>query len=429
MNKKLITLAVAAAMAAPAAAFAEATLYGKAHVSIDYVDVDQNAKAFGPGTALWTKVPNVPLDPDQLVTNPVTGQVVIDPVTGEPVVVPGAGFNGWDLSSNGRASRIGVKGSEDLGSGLKAIYQIEFSITMADANGTIDDGDKGSVGMRNSFVGLAGGFGTFLIGRHDTPGKISTGKLDMFADTLADYNKTLGFQDIRADNVIAYISPSFAGFQFAGAVIPAGGATPLGWSTDPGNADGIADAWSVAGIYSNGPFYASLSYESLGSDMWDNNNDIDPDTGLTFYDGRFGYGSTADDMNTWKIGLGLLDWNGFTLSGVYEKQESILGAPKKADMDIWQIQAGYAFGNNKIYGAYGQSDVESCVGASYIGTCNITSGVQPFFLNNKDWNNWSVAFDHNFSKRTKAYALYTAVDADQQDSDWSGFSLGMIHKF
>ena len=48
MNKKLITLAVAAAMAAPAAALADSTIYVKLHMSLDYVDVDENARAFGP---------------------------------------------------------------------------------------------------------------------------------------------------------------------------------------------------------------------------------------------------------------------------------------------------------------------------------------------------------------------------------------------
>ena len=63
------------------------------------------------------------------------------------------------------------------------------------------------------------------MGRHDTPLKISTGKLDLFADTLADMNATVGFQDLRADNAVAYISPSFSGFTLAAAIVPAGGST------------------------------------------------------------------------------------------------------------------------------------------------------------------------------------------------------------
>jgi predicted porin len=51
------------------------------------------------------------------------------------------------------------------------------------------------------------------------------------------------------------------------------------------------------------------------------------------------------------------------------------------------------------------------------------------YLNNRDYSSWAIGFDHNFSKRTTAYALYTATDSDQKSSDWSGFSLGLIHKF
>jgi predicted porin len=48
---------------------------------------------------------------------------------------------------------------------------------------------------------------------------------------------------------------------------------------------------------------------------------------------------------------------------------------------------------------------------------------------------WAVGFDHNFSKRTKAYAVYTAVDDDLNGvpgyggAEWSSFSLGMVHAF
>jgi predicted porin len=102
MNKKLLTLAVAAAMVAPGAAMAEAVLYGKLNVSLDYADVT-----------------NVVLPTFSIVD----GTLVQTSL--------GADFKGWGMSGNGylpgvnRASRIGVKGSEDLGNGLKAIYQVE----------------------------------------------------------------------------------------------------------------------------------------------------------------------------------------------------------------------------------------------------------------------------------------------------------------
>jgi predicted porin len=50
-----------------------------------------------------------------------------------------------------------------------------------------------------------------------------------------------------------------------------------------------------------------------------------------------------------------------------------------------------------------------------------------------DYYTWSIAFDHNLSKRTKAYVLYTQVNNDDEgvlaDNDWDGFSVGMIHNF
>jgi predicted porin len=452
MNKKLITLAIAAAMAAPAAAMADATLYGKAHVSLDYVDVDPFANwGVPPVNSAQLASPSVAAGLFNLNYNAAIASGA-SPITASQFGLAAVNrytninkFNGWGMNQNSRASRIGVKGSEDLGNGLKAIYQIEFGVDLTNEarDSNIANGNRGTGGvnytnsgiyLRNSFVGLAGNWGTFLMGRHDTPLKISTAKLDLFEDTLADYNYTIGFADVRADNTVTYISPSFAGLQFAGAIIPSGGAT-AGTGFNKNN-DSIAGAYSLALIYSNGPFYASAAYENLGNKYWQNDdlpvgaNTLGIPPTAQVYLGRPGYGSGADDYSYWRIGLGLLDWNGFTLDGIYESQSNVAGAPKDSDAQLWQIQAAYAFGNNAIKGMYGQSNLDHCVG-SFAGSCTV--GFNPGngnpYLNAGNQDSWAVGLDHNFSKRTQAYLLYTQTSSDSENADWSGFSLGMIHSF
>ncbi len=445
MNKKILSLAVAAAMVVPGAAMAEAILYGKLNMSIDYADVT-NVISTGaiPGR-------DAVIDPD-------TGEILVPAV--QPVPDRDQNFRGWGLNGGGyipgekRANRIGVKGSEDLGNGLKAIYQVEFGIQMTEESRQLAaTGSNNSPTMRNSFLGLAGDWGTFLVGRHDTPLKISTGKLDLFSDTMADYNGTVGFYDARVDNAIAYISPSLSGFQLMAAVHAGGGST-VGSNLPSGNifADSIAEGWSAAGIYSNGPFYVSAAYESYGNNLFMDSDTVlrgDPlyldSAGVAVPNSRF----VSDDFSLWRIGLGLLDWNGFTLAAIYENQSdrpagqlwnscnaynaaegiglSCNASPAPTGLELWQIQAGYAFGNNMVKAMYGSGTRDSSFDTSL-------PEIEPFKNTlDGDYYTWAIGFDHNFSKRTKAYVLYTQVDDDASNeirgSQWDGFSLGMMHSF
>ena len=477
MNKKLISLAVAAALVAPAAAMADAILYGKVNVSLDYVDMTN-------AVAPYANFNNDPNDAAQYAwardgkwvgafhygqPGP-QGAVLVAPQT----VGGGADFKGWGMANGyvpnsvaynaagvrsaggGRANRLGVKGSEELGGGLKAIYQIEIGINANDTNNNLVN-NADTFSYRNTFVGLAGGWGTALMGRHDTPLKISTGKLDLFADTLADMNATVGFHDLRADNVFAYISPSFGGFTLAGAVVPAGGSTALGSLNT--ESDQINGGWSVAGIYSNGPFYASAAYESLNAEMFNTNANnygcLPPVLGQTS-----SCGTSDSDWTKWRFGLGLLDWNGFSLTAIYEHHDDIAGSnayvtgpayapldstypgaalgynyftPASPDqMDLWQIQAGYSFGASQIKAMYGATSFDS---GNWVAN-PIVGGLASTAANDVltgDRSTWAVGYDYNFSKRTKVYALYTDVQDDRKDwiagSEWGGFSLGMMHSF
>jgi predicted porin len=405
-------------------------------------------------------------------------QIIVLGEDGRPIVATrGQDFKGWGVNQNGYgnnppsagylqgenpANRFGLKGSEDLGNGLKAIYQIELGFNFGDQN--IPGGSNGGISIRNSFVGLAGGFGTALVGRHDTPMKISTGKLDLFSDTVADYNGTVGFTDYRTDNTIAYISPSFSGFSFMGAIVaPGGGTAGEGLNI---NSDSLAGAYSLAAIYNNGPFYASAAYESLSNEMFMDTetsmagsagclNDV---TGLQNFDCSY----VKDDFAQWRFGLGLLDWNGFTLTAIYANESnlpqgqqrtslaiidadgniSVGASPLGADeQQLWPVQGGYAFGNNMfkaMYGSVSRGDTRALdatrsetIAINNIG--NITDALSTDLAGNK--NTWAVGFDHNFSKRTKAYVLYTDVSDDNDTNitgytaSWSGFSIGLTHKF
>lgn len=141
MNKKLVTLAVAAALAAPAVAMADATLYGKLNVGINYVDQNEGFKGWG-------------LSDNQVIKSAFNNQYL-------------GIYNPFITTPQGPSNRLGVKGSEDLGNGLKAIYQIELGFSISDSlnNGAVNNE---AITMRNTFVGLAGNFGTVLMGRHDT---------------------------------------------------------------------------------------------------------------------------------------------------------------------------------------------------------------------------------------------------------------------
>jgi len=161
MKKNMIALAVAAAFAAPVAMADAPTVYGKLNLNINATE-------------------------------------------------------GKDASVNSTASRLGIKGSEDLGNGLKTVYKVEFAL-----NDVADTSGKPALTARNQYLGLAGGFGTVLMGRHDTPLKMSQPS-DLFNDGAADLSKlTNGVTsgEDRKTDVLAYVSPTFSGVKLIAATV------------------------------------------------------------------------------------------------------------------------------------------------------------------------------------------------------------------
>jgi len=335
MKKHLIALAVAAAVAAPAA-MADTTLYGLAHVSVDYID---NGATNGDSS---------------------------------------------NVNIQSGSSRLGVKGAEKLSSGLSAIYQMEFTVDMADST---------TLGARNQFVGLTGGFGTLVAGRHDTPMKLTTAKYDLFGDQIGD-NGNAALYDLRLPNVVAYMLPKMGGFNGAVAYV----ADALGTVNNDNNE---RQAYNIALGYEHKMFTVDAAYQSIKNIAG-------------------GANDTGDDFNSWVVGAGV-KFAGLKLNALYQGAERNL--PDEggflADESVYGLGAAYTFGKNTVKGQYYAQD-------------------------KADRAMFAVGYDYAMSKQTTVYAAYAAgedgltVTRDGHggaagqcvfNQDCSAFSMGMKHKF
>ena len=354
MNKTLLSLAVAAALAAPLAAQADTILYGEARLSVNYID------------------------------NHIQG---IDPY--------------WDVVDDG--SKLGVKGAEDLGGGLSALYMWEFSVDMTEG------GNFG--GINQKFAGLKGGFGTLTLGTQDSPywkvlnvidiwnsSKVLNGATYLGGAVTKETNTSGALSTLP--NNFDYQTPIFNGFS-AEAMLMMNGAV----NTPQGLSDGI-DLWSVNVKYSQGPYFAGLTYIQLEGD---NNVDL-------------GNGRTADlDLANWGLGLGyktdqwlvgLIYEQGDFNDVNFDRKIKVNGVPLAtgSDAQSWYLTGQYAFGNNTVRAAYGQTDT------GIDGEDRI--------------DNWRAGYQYNFSKRTLLWAEYIGRTADTPlYGDQDILSIGMRHYF
>lgn len=144
-------------------------------------------------------------------------------------------------------SRIGFKGTEDLGGGLKANFLIETSIGMDEPGGT-------KLGDRNAYVGLSGGFGEVQLGRTwSSYDDIRSSANDNFnANVAASFNTWVGYND-KFSNSIKYITPEFAGFS---------GSLTYSFGEDKTNENSASDQLSLGVQYANGPLFVGFAHQT-----------------------------------------------------------------------------------------------------------------------------------------------------------------------
>ncbi|MDO5289893.1 MAG: porin [Pseudomonadota bacterium] len=157
-------------------------------------------------------------------------------------------FTSASTMNNG-TSRLGVRGVEDLGGGLKAGFQFETGIDL-DEGGTSNGGNNGGFWGRQANVWLGGNWGTLKLGRQLTPSHLVTATYELTG--TANYSvlaNTYGYAgiDARASSAFAYVTPNFGGFSAAAAFVSK-------------NDSGLTrNAWDIGLMYNNGPIAAGLS--------------------------------------------------------------------------------------------------------------------------------------------------------------------------
>lgn len=294
---------------------------------------------------------------------------------------------------NDNASRLGFRGVEDLGNGLKAVFGIEYGF----------DADTGSFAsaanpLRNSYVGLTGGFGAVAMGRLDSSNPTGsplysqvTKNIDVVAHDSGA--AAIGTSVLRArnrvSNAFGYMSPTFNGFNVRARYYQSGAA--------PAAIAGVVAEddmkhFDLGLNYEQGPFAAGIGY----------GKDSKSPTLLA-----------NDFKHKWQA-VASYDFGFVNTYGFYGRDNHHVTTPatRRSKVDYWLLGASVPFGgNNRFIANYMQKDVQSD--------------------RNGELKRIQAGVTHKLSKRTMAYALVDRQDPNDNvaNNTVRVFSVGVQHNF
>lgn len=306
------------------------------------------------------------------------------------------------MVSNG--SFIGFKGTEDLGNGLKAGFVLEAGFNADNGSGNAGANSDQFNFSRNSEVNLTGNFGMLRMGSFDPFSYTVT------ADTISMHNHDTGTSadalyqiNTSAGNKLAYRTPEIAGFtaevqysfgEKAGynnlAMEETRGATDLGVN------------------YANGPLglgfgYSTQKFKTTG-----------------------GVGNNhSRDQFALRASYAIGD---LTLGAYYQRAEDETISTSLTKRNIYRLAAMYTLGASEFHANIGRASKETTL-----------TGTTP----NSAATQWTLAYNYNLSKRTKAYALYSKVNNGANSNfgpamfgtsvvngqDFRTFGVGVRHLF
>jgi predicted porin len=320
------------------------------------------------------------------------------------------------------ASRIGFKGAEDLGNGLKAIFALEYRLdidgnnSIGGTNATNSASTVAAGPARQQYVGLTGNFGTAVAGRLQTTGYDWAVAYDVLAGTAISPLQAVNGSNFliggttaaaRASNAVAYISPSFGGvtFAFNHAYLAEQGTATY-------NNSAVADLLSAN--YSNGALGVGLVYARVSN--------------KTTADATY---ANVDKASEWALGASY-DFKVAKAFGTYQRNKA-----KGVDTG-----ATYSLKADKAWslGVAVPVTAAGTVIASYAKN-SIRSTDTPSLNLADNTSSYTLAYTHGLSKRTTAYAGYTAIKrgndilvtvdgaADVGGRDTNAVVVGLNHKF
>ena len=319
-------------------------------------------------------------------------------------------------------SRIGFKGVEDLGNGLKALFTLEYALAVDDNTGigALDQAGtfsntnwSGSV-ARQQLVGLTGAFGTAVVGRLQTAGYDwacgynplagsaldTVGKLSPVAKaptTLLSCGNAG-----RASNALAYISPSFGGVTVALNHARVSEAAALNAVNALNGVEKDNTANLISAKYDNGPISASAIYSRISM------------AGT----------STSDDISEYGLGASY-DLKVAKLFGTFQtRKDNSLGGSRDKKYSLAVAAPVSAAGT--VVASVARNSIKN----------------QPTAVSSDSSTAYNLSYLHALSKRTTAYAGYTRVSnqaaanigivgayVPTADGNASVLGLGVNHKF
>jgi predicted porin len=282
----------------------------------------------------------------------------------------GNGDNSWAMQNN--ASRIGFKGTEDLGGGLTAGFILEHRFNLNDGRATYGNAFWGGAGQAEVNLGSSQ-FGTIRLGHFTSEAYYAT------ADYVSMHNHDTGtssdalyaFVD-NSSNKLAYRSPSFGGFTLDAAVTAA-------------DSPNTKRSFDFAGNYDVGSLHLGAGFTKL------KDSDAKQFAFRALYElGAFTFGGYVQ-RDTDGFGDGLGKRTSYRLSGMY------------------------TLGNAELHLNVGRA-------GDYDNVSN-SSATQA-----------TVGVNYNLSKRTKVYTFYTklndkAASGNQLYGDFKSFAVGVRHNF